>query len=1719
MKNFIDKIANVVPFSEKKSYQDIFTTFKSYFNNKENKIKICTQIKAELGKCEQYNTISDANSETIENITQYFTRRLKIQFFIINEMLVNDTYAQIKTLHFEYLCDLQETIYHFSNTILDLFTQHEIKICSKNHNATLLACAAGNIKISNTLQTQFTCHEQTLDINHPIYNTAYSQDIATRVNHIYILLLQGEPVNAQLYIEQCTKNLRQNTNRISPQMYSALEKSLEQYHNHIPNTPVSVTHPIFTYLNIFINQYNYILKTLTTKDSFAKEERVKGQTQDVMALSLCVSDLSKTTDKTIEGRYTEQMRKKLKKTIKIFNQFIVCHSFILNKEFITQYATLIFHWKSYFQSIHSRDIFNKCNASFLSCIFDECISLLKQVNIKNDEEIKIRLLAKHPIPQLTIREYHAVAEDILTQASTIRPIAQSAEYKKLFAKHKIYLTDQHAIKEILYFLCESINKKATMRTPTRDFEMIASTQAFQFVIRIEYFILDQIIPIHPLYKHSIVEKSVFDELIATSNDIALLIQNNAIPMGNTFDYFQALNDYRNILLAFCEKNKTYLNNVSYIKMNFTFCDVLLQLKEHSRFSFIYPDTISLFNMVSFSEQEKKEFTAQIELLEKKCKESENDLGALDTNALYKFYEEISTPKKERTPSNTVDFSVLHTEFFELIRWISTLTKDNKAKEIENVEFRNQFSLACILFNKIHLCIDDYYTVHFLFATIDLFSAWRNFFVEANMSTLHKMYVEILNNIINQCNILKTEFLSSLETSTHIQPVDYKTATLLLNNKNQYFNIKNIQDALFQIDEHNDYHTKIDAYRIELGIPTLCNAIIEDLSHLQVDFSQLIAQNDYVQINKLHYRYIMTIHLYYYAVTMGAPTHLHSITPHQIKLLKSLLTQLVHYSKLSAQLLSASFLPQGDYIKFLDLVSRLEEYLAFIRNSLNTFCNLSTEEAAYFKNGYTQFELHIAQTHFLLGSFLPALQKLYNLYNDSSLQDIQKEILQLHNNIYTPFTPSQQSIATTMLCKDIFQNGLDYLKNSYLTLPQKSTKSQFTNFSDLVKSLEKIDLANVALNEKIIESFVICIKAVQLCKDKDAVKLYMYESIKVMTAWSALFSTSTTLDHKILHAMFQDSIEICNDILNDLNIAGSLHQDKLYSNKNTFKVDIKKIKAVHSMEAFIAQSNETELLYTLAHKIKKLHTQKSKTQNKEEIAKKQAQQHSEKKMLEQALKKNKAAQRKIAHQEKEADLKRVKEDEQEKLQKKFEQLSITVQANKTIQSSKQTSAESTQMPMLNLSEESKIHVPSIEEIKHNEMEKIELSCENIDPAFSEMALQFKDLNLHETIPQYHIEIPKAISNTIIQIKKHSIATAVVGGYVRDKLFNLFYNTHIKPNDIDIYVQCEPKVLITLLPDYALKKYKEIELKHTGIIIYLFKTEKDGMAIDFICTKENLELYFKSYDFTFNAVACDENGKVSASTQALQDFKNKDWNTILPLDCAFKKNPHLILRAVLLSNHINISLPTSMILMMQQDASLIATIEFDIYLCYIAKTFLRGSAKQNLDYFKQLQLLNDFIPFLKYKLTNKTQEDAYHDYCIKLLEPIDKFSQSERKELYHAMLILIHLLKPWKNEASTFFSTHTKISSKHIDRLQEIYKRLHEEKARDKEKERLSAVKTPSSAIINNYSDHHHVHSYQPSYTILYNNPQFNRTVDEMNANPFSRALAQGNHIKNKICFWK
>lgn len=492
-------------------------------------------------------------------------------------------------------------------------------------------------------------------------------------------------------------------------------------------------------------------------------------------------------------------------------------------------------------------------------------------------------------------------------------------------------------------------------------------------------------------------------------------------------------------------------------------------------------------------------------------------------------------------------------------------------------------------------------------------------------------------------------------------------------------------------------------------------------------------------------------------------------------------------------------------------------------------------------------------------------------------------------------------------------------------------------------------------------------------------------------------------------------------------------------------------------------------------------------------------------------------------------------------------------------------ESGQKPEVDLTEEALVSIPlctfepftlqiinSIEELAHGEVEKMELSCEKFDTAFSEMVEQFKDLNLHQTLPQptlttlpmssekkicaqklaakeaaelniakrkiikqnkklaalaraeeeeknkYYIEVPKTIHNVIVNIKKHDIKTSIIGGYVRDLLINFLHNKQIKPNDIDIYVQCMPEVLIKILPDYALKKPKKIEL-HTGIIIYLFKTKIDDINIDFICTDAKLESYFKSFDFTFNTVACDENGKVIVSAQVLQDFKSKTWNTNMqPMASAFEKTPIIIIRAALINKHIGFELPKAMILLMQQYVPLIATVEFDVYLCHITKTFLRGSAITNINILKELQLFYTLIPFLQQKLTNTIEKNTYDDYCIKLFEPIDKLSKSERIELYHPLLILAHLLKSWESEAATFFNAHTRINSKYIVDMQKIY----------------AALKPPPTAIMHNNYDHYDINQYQASRTILFN-PHFQRSLEEMNSNPYSKLLVQSNHLLQKF----
>ncbi len=199
-----------------------------------------------------------------------------------------------------------------------------------------------------------------------------------------------------------------------------------------------------------------------------------------------------------------------------------------------------------------------------------------------------------------------------------------------------------------------------------------------------------------------------------------------------------------------------------------------------------------------------------------------------------------------------------------------------------------------------------------------------------------------------------------------------------------------------------------------------------------------------------------------------------------------------------------------------------------------------------------------------------------------------------------------------------------------------------------------------------------------------------------------------------------------------------------------------------------------------------------------------------------------------------------------------------------------------------------------------------------------------LRKSKAIPdEVHVEAQANESDFISEIETLGGQVYVVGGAVRDLLYNLIHKTKFEVKDRDLIVRClDPDKLIVVLKKYG--TVKEVGRKF-GVIKF---RPKQG------CTKEidialprkeiiydynlSLEEDFKHRDATINALAIriynfsdlesdhiDENNIIDYFN-GIQDLKNRVWKTIgNPID-RFTEDPTRILRALRQCSQLNLSL---------------------------------------------------------------------------------------------------------------------------------------------------------------------------------------------------------------------
>lgn len=148
----------------------------------------------------------------------------------------------------------------------------------------------------------------------------------------------------------------------------------------------------------------------------------------------------------------------------------------------------------------------------------------------------------------------------------------------------------------------------------------------------------------------------------------------------------------------------------------------------------------------------------------------------------------------------------------------------------------------------------------------------------------------------------------------------------------------------------------------------------------------------------------------------------------------------------------------------------------------------------------------------------------------------------------------------------------------------------------------------------------------------------------------------------------------------------------------------------------------------------------------------------------------------------------------------------------------------------------------------------------------------------------MEIPKPVHQIMIALKKEGFESYAVGGCVRDSLLGL------TPKDWDLCTSASVNEIRSALWAFS---QVPIGLKHGTILVL---ADDQPVDVSTFHANKNLLVDLSFRDFTINAIACDEKGKIFDPFNGQGDLDNRIIKCVGEATDRFQEDPLRILRAL-------------------------------------------------------------------------------------------------------------------------------------------------------------------------------------------------------------------------------
>lgn len=254
-----------------------------------------------------------------------------------------------------------------------------------------------------------------------------------------------------------------------------------------------------------------------------------------------------------------------------------------------------------------------------------------------------------------------------------------------------------------------------------------------------------------------------------------------------------------------------------------------------------------------------------------------------------------------------------------------------------------------------------------------------------------------------------------------------------------------------------------------------------------------------------------------------------------------------------------------------------------------------------------------------------------------------------------------------------------------------------------------------------------------------------------------------------------------------------------------------------------------------------------------------------------------------------------------------------------------------------------------------------------------------------IIRFKNNVPESVSQITSTLKKANFEAFLVGGCVRDLILNK------KPKDWDITTNATPEQIIPLFSNtFYENNFGTVGIVNEDVTDETVKTVEvtpyrvestysDSRHPDTVSFSQNIEEDLQRRDFTFNAIAYDdETGEIKDLFGGITDLKQGLIRTVGDADKRFSEDALRMLRAVRFSAELNFEIETSTRESIAKNRELLAKVSKERIKDEFIKIIQSENPQKGLQLAKNLDIMSFIVPELEE--TYSIGQNKAHKYDV-------------------------------------------------------------------------------------------------------------------------------------------